>query len=77
VVLGRWLNIPDVTPIAEELTAGEGVGDGLTLADGATGGVDEPGALLHLADELDVEEALGSFVEGAVLHQRILKLDLR
>lgn len=44
VVLGSGLGEPDVAAVAAELARGEGLGDVLLDDDGATGGVDEPGA---------------------------------
>jgi hypothetical protein len=44
VVLGSGLGEPDVTTVAAEVAALEGVGDVLLDDDGATGGVDEPRA---------------------------------
>lgn len=44
VVLGGGLGEPDVTAVAAELAGLEGVGNILLDDDGATGGVDEPGA---------------------------------
>lgn len=44
VVLGSGLGEPNVAAVAAELARGEGLGDVLLDDDGATGGVDEPGA---------------------------------
>ena len=44
VVLGSGLGEPDVAAVAAELARGESLGDVLLDDDGATGGVDEPGA---------------------------------
>ena len=66
VVLGGGLGEPDVAAVAGEVARLEGVGDVLLDDDGAAGGIDEVGALLHLGDEVLVEEALGLLVQGAV-----------
>ena len=66
VVLGSGLREPDITTITGEVTRLDGLGDILLDDNGATGGVDEVRALLHLADELLVEETLGLLVERAV-----------
>lgn len=66
VVLGGGLGEPDVTTVSAEVAALECVGDVLLDDDGATGGVDQPGAGLHLADQLLVEHAVGLLVERAV-----------
>ena len=39
----------------------------LSVADGSTSSIDEPGTFLHLADERLVEEPTGLLVQGAVL----------
>jgi hypothetical protein len=66
VVLGRGLGEPDVAAVAAELAGLEGFGDVLLDDDGAAGCVDEPGALLHLGEEVLVEEAARLLVERAV-----------
>lgn len=66
VVARGGLGEPDITTVAGEVTRLEGSGDILLDDDGATGGVDEVGTLLHLGDELLVEETLGLLVQGAV-----------
>lgn len=66
VVAGGGLGEPDITTVAGEVAGAESLGDVLLDDDGATGGVDEVGALLHLADELLVEEALCLLVQRAV-----------
>jgi len=66
VVLGSWLNIPDVTGVTGELAALEGCLDGHAVADSTTGGVDEPSTLLEVLEEFGIDETAGSFVQGAV-----------
>lgn len=66
VVLGRWLLVSDVTTVTENVAGFECSLDVLGVDDGATGGVDDPGTLLHPANLLGVDKALGTFVEGAV-----------
>lgn len=66
-VVGRGgLGEPDITTVAGEVAGAKSLGNVLLDDDGATGGVDEVGALLHLADELLVEEALCLLVQRAV-----------
>lgn len=45
VVFWCRLLVPDVTGVAVEVTRGESVSDVLGVTDGATSGVDKPGAL--------------------------------
>lgn len=66
VILGRGLGEPDITAISAEVAVLEGIGNVLLDDDGATGGVDEPRALLHLGDEVLVEQTAGLLVERAV-----------
>lgn len=66
VVLGGGLREPDVTTVASQVARLDGLGDILLDNDGTTSGVDEPRALLHLGDELLVEETTGLLVQGAV-----------
>ena len=66
VVLGRGLGEPHVTTVSAEVTALEGLGNVLLDNDSATGRVDEPRALLHLGDELLVEQTAGLLVKRAV-----------
>lgn len=66
VVGGSGLGEPDVASVAGEVAGLDGLGDVLLDDNGATGSVDEVGALLHLGDELLVEETLGLLVQGAV-----------
>lgn len=66
VVLGRRLGEPNVTTVSAEVSRLEGVSDILLDDDGTAGGIDEPRALLHLGDELLVEEAAGLLVQRAV-----------
>lgn len=66
VVARGGLGEPDITTVAGEVARLEGGGDVLLDNDGATGGVDEVRTLLHLGDEVLVEETLGLLVERAV-----------
>ena len=66
VVLGCGLDVPDVTRVSRELTAGQSGGNGVLVANSATGGVDEPGTLLEVLEELGVDEAACTLVQGAV-----------
>lgn len=66
VVLGCGLVVPDVTTVAEEVSALDGSLDGIGVADGTTSRVDEPGTLLHALDRVGIDEVLGALVEGAV-----------
>lgn len=66
VVLGRRLGEPDVSSISTEVSRLEGIGDVLLDDDSAARGVDEPRALLHLGDEILVEETARLLVERAV-----------
>ena len=49
-----------------QLAALQSCSDGILVADGATGSVDEPCALLEVREQLSVDETAGSLVEGAV-----------
>ncbi|KAI6762943.1 hypothetical protein HG530_008923 [Fusarium avenaceum] len=66
VVFRGGLVVPDITTVAGEVTRLEGGSDVLLDNDGATGGVDEVRALLHLGDEVLVEHTLGLLMERAV-----------
>lgn len=66
MVLWRRLGEPHIASVSAQLSGLEGRGDVLFDDDGAAGGVDEPGAGLHLADELFVEQAAGLLVQWAV-----------
>jgi hypothetical protein len=66
VVLGSRLGEPDITTVSTEVTALESLGDILLHDDGTTGGVDEPGARLHLGNQFLVEQTLGLLVKRAV-----------
>jgi hypothetical protein len=66
VVLGRGLDVPHITGVAGELAAGDRRSDGVLVTDGATGGVDEPCALLEVLQELGVDESASTLVQGAV-----------
>lgn len=66
VVLGSRLREPNVTTVSAQVTALDGFGDIFLDDDGTTSGVDEPRALLHLGDQLLVEETFGLLVKRAV-----------
>ena len=66
VVLGCGLGEPDITTVSSKVAALEGISDILLDNNGTAGGVDEPRALLHLGDEILVEEATGLLVQRAV-----------
>lgn len=82
VVLRRWLREPDVATVSAEVTGLESLGDVLLDDDGATRGVDKPRAclnqrclapylkalhtLLHLGNQILVEQAAGLLVQRAV-----------
>lgn len=66
VVVRGGLVVPDITTVTGEMTRLEGGSDVLLDNDGATGGVDEVRALLHLGDEVLVEQTLGLLMERAV-----------
>jgi len=66
VVLWCGLREPHITTITVELAGREGFGDVFLDDDGTTGSVDEPCTLLHLGDQLLVEQASCLFVERAV-----------
>lgn len=58
---------PDVTTVAAQVAAGEGLGDRISVDDSTSSGVDQPSAFLHLGNELLVEQPLGLLVQRAVL----------
>lgn len=66
VVLGSGLVIPDITTVTGEVTRLESGSNVLLDNDGTTGSVDEVRTLLHLGDEVLVEETLGLLVERTV-----------
>ena len=57
---------PTTKRLAAELSTLQGRGDCVLVADGATSGVDEPCTLLEVREQLGVDKAQGSLVEGAV-----------
>lgn len=75
VVSGGGLRERNVTTVAVELAALDGSGDVLLNADSTTGSVDEPRTLLHLADEVLVEEAVGALVKRSVDSDNVTLLD--
>lgn len=66
VVARGGLGEPDITTVTGEVARLESLSDILLDDDGATSGVDEIRTLLHLGDELLVEETLGLLMERAV-----------
>jgi hypothetical protein len=66
VILGSWLDIPNVTCIARELTALESFSDGFLVTDGSTSGVDQPCAFLEVLQQLCIYEASSPLVQWAV-----------
>lgn len=66
MVAGSGLGEPDITTVAGEVAGLESGSDVLLDNDGTTGGVDKIRTLLHLGDEILVEETLGLLVERAV-----------
>jgi len=66
VVLGGGLGEPDITTVSTEVAVLERLGNILLDHNGTTGSVDQPRALLHLGDELLVEETARLLVERAV-----------
>jgi hypothetical protein len=66
VVARCRLDIPHVARVAVELTALDGRRDGVRVADGATRGVDEPGTLLEVLEQVGVDEPTGALVQRAV-----------
>ena len=53
---------PDITGIPAQLATGESLLDSVTIANGATSGVDQPSTALHLADELLVKQPFRPFM---------------
>jgi len=71
-VVGRsGLDVPDVASVSGNVAALESVDNSHAVADGTTGSVDDPGALLHLGDGLSVDEAASALVQRAVDGQDI------
>ena len=66
VVLRRGLHVPHVAAVARELPALERLRDRVLVADRAARGVDDPGALLEVLEQLGVAEAARALVQGAV-----------
>lgn len=61
------LRTPNISTVPVKVTALQGLFDRQAIDDRAASSVDEPGALLHLADEFFVEQSLGLLMQGAVL----------
>lgn len=66
VVLWCWLWEPDITSVTAEVAGSKSLGNIFLDDDGTTGGVNQPGSLLHLGDQLLVEETASLLVERAV-----------
>lgn len=66
VVLRRRLDVPDISGVAAELTRLDSRSNGISVADGTTRGVYEPGSLLEVRKELGVDEAFRTLVQRAV-----------
>jgi len=66
VVLGSGLREPHITTVSAELAAVDSLGDILLDDNGTTSGVDEPSTVLHLANQLLVEEPSCLVVQRAV-----------
>ena len=66
VVLGRGLDVPDVTGVTRELAARERGGDVVLVADSSARGVDEPRALLEVLQKLSVDETACPLMQRAV-----------
>ncbi|KAH3671631.1 hypothetical protein OGAPHI_000336 [Ogataea philodendri] len=66
VVLWSWLREPDVSTVASELARLDCGCNVLSNTDGTSGGVDQPGALLEVLEQVCVDQALGSSVQWTV-----------
>jgi hypothetical protein len=66
MVLGGRLGEPDITTVSSDLAGLECLDNVLGNADGSSSSVDEPSTILHVRDELLVEEALGGGVQRAI-----------
>ncbi|KAH3661042.1 hypothetical protein OGATHE_005374 [Ogataea polymorpha] len=66
VVLWSWLWEPHVSTVSSKLSALDGGCNVLGHADGTSGGVDEPGALLEVLEQLCVHQALRAGVQWTV-----------
>lgn len=66
VVFGCGLHVPYVTGVAVDMAGLESGSNGILVDDGTTGGVNDPCTLLEGLEEFLVDEALCTFVEGAV-----------
>ena len=58
---------PNISAVSVQVTTFEGLLDRQSIDDRATSSIHQPGPLLHLGDELLVEQALGLLVQRAVL----------
>ena len=64
IILG--LREPDIAHVASNLSGLESLNNVLGDTDSSSSGVDEPGTILHVGNELLVEEALGGGVQRTV-----------
>lgn len=71
VILGRRLNIPNITSVSSNVTRLERSRDVFGDAQSATSGVHNPGALLQVANRLLVDDTLGGGMKGAVDGQNV------
>lgn len=55
VVRGGGLDVPDIACVAAKLARGEGIRNGIGVADGTAGGVDEPGALMRMSGRVSLK----------------------
>ena len=63
VVIRGWLWEPNVAGVTCELAGLKGSYYGVSVADFASGGVDDVGSSFHFGDELVVEEMFGAGIE--------------
>ena len=66
MVLGCWLDVPDITTVPSQLSGLQSIRHSLRVTNGTPSGVDEPGPLLEMFQQVGVDETLGSLVEGSV-----------
>lgn len=60
------MHLPHIARVPVQLSRGEGGLDGVGVADGAPGGVNQPGAGLEVREEVRVNEMVGAGVKGCV-----------
>lgn len=58
--------LTDITGVPVDVAALEGNLDGISIADGTTGGVNDPSTLLDVFEGVGVDQVTGTFVERAV-----------